>query len=100
MTHRLERVAFAAMHGLTCYTYPLKPYSETGTMWIQSRLNLLMVALSHEPETLSLLELGNPYKCQAVATSVSQGRVRTGLESMSNNEGMSAKITNVQKLAH
>jgi lysozyme family protein len=37
------------------------PYSETGTMWIQSRLNLIMVANSHDPATLSLLRVDGDY---------------------------------------
>jgi peptidoglycan hydrolase-like protein with peptidoglycan-binding domain len=37
------------------------PYSEKGTMWIQSRLNMLAVALSHDPETLSLLKVDGDY---------------------------------------
>jgi peptidoglycan hydrolase-like protein with peptidoglycan-binding domain len=37
------------------------PYSEKGTMWIQSRLNLIMVANSHDPETLNLLKVDGDY---------------------------------------
>ena len=37
------------------------PYSEKGTMWIQSRLNLIMVANSHDPESLNLLKVDGDY---------------------------------------
>lgn len=37
------------------------PYSETGTRWIQSRLNVIMVALSDDPESLNLLRVDGSY---------------------------------------
>lgn len=37
------------------------PYSETGTRWIQSRLNILMVANSADPDSLNLLRVDGNY---------------------------------------
>lgn len=37
------------------------PYDETGTKWIQSRLNVIMVALSDNPESLNLLRVDGSY---------------------------------------
>jgi lysozyme family protein len=44
------------------------PYSETGTRWIQSRLNILMVANSDDPDTLNLLRVDGNYGRQTAAT--------------------------------
>ena len=44
------------------------PYSETGTRWIQSRLNILMVANSDDPDKLNLLRVDGNYGRQTAAT--------------------------------
>jgi lysozyme family protein len=44
------------------------PYSETGTRWIQSRLNILMVANSDNPDALNLLSVDGNYGRQTATT--------------------------------
>jgi lysozyme family protein len=44
------------------------PYDEKGTRWIQSRLNILMVANNDKPDTLNLLDVDGNYGRQTAAT--------------------------------
>lgn len=52
--------------------FPVKPlpapYDETGTRWIQSRLNILMVANSDDPDKLNLLRVDGNYGRKTAAT--------------------------------
>lgn len=56
------------------------PYTETGTRWIQSRLNILMVALTDDPESLEMLLRVDGIYGRRTAAAVRSFQTYVGLE--------------------